>query len=105
MRQKSCISSVNRGSYYPNLPFINGKWKWNQFWNNLVVLIHYDMQNRKSIPVKKLNDLIQENKDFISAINDGASSDKLDEIRQRIKGKNEEEIPRINYMSSPQNPP
>jgi hypothetical protein len=58
------------------------------------------MKTNDPIPRQDLKALIEENKEFISAINAGASAEELDEIRKRMRANNVQEIPRINNISS-----
>ena len=57
------------------------------------------MKNKKSTSREDLRNLIDENHDFLSALNNGASSDELNEIRQRLKSRDDGEMPNMDRSS------
>ncbi|HET9826027.1 MAG TPA: hypothetical protein VFP87_11875 [Chitinophagaceae bacterium] len=54
------------------------------------------MKNQKSISYKQLKELIQENRDFILALNRGACADELNKIRRRVTDQGQKEASRFN---------
>ena len=58
------------------------------------------MKNKKSTSKEDIKNFLEENHDFLSALNKGASSAELNEIRRRIKNRNEDDIPRLDRLRS-----
>ena len=59
------------------------------------------MKNSNSIPGYEMKNLILQNKEFLSALDHGASSNELEEIKNRGHWNNEHELPRMNMDIHP----
>lgn len=67
--------------------------------NSLIGLNLYHMKNKKSTLKDDMKNFMKENHDFLSALNKGASSEELNEIRRRIK-RDEDDLRRIDRTRS-----
>ena len=58
------------------------------------------MKNKKSTSREDIKNLIDESHDFLSALNSGASSNELNEIKSRLKANDKKDIRQMDREAS-----